>query len=887
MALATYRKKRSFNDTPEPEGGKPGATQLRFVVQKHDASHLHYDFRLEIQGVLKSWAVPKGPSLNPADKRLAMEVEDHPYDYKDFEGIIPEGNYGAGTVIVWDEGTYEPLVPAESKQEMEKDLMKQWKAGSMKFRLNGKKLRGEFALVRMKGREKNAWLLIKHKDAYASEADITTKDKSVVSRKTIAQMAKASSKGPGAKAVAPPPRKTAAPKKAAKKNVQKKGAISGTGEDIKKILAGAPEAAFPKSVIPMLATLVDEPFDNDDWEYEVKWDGYRALAFCNNRTTKLLSRNEKSFSDRFYPVTDAVKAWHIRAVLDGEIVAVNDEGLPDFNRLQNWQKPSDGPLQYYIFDLLWYEGKDLRGLPLSRRKAILSSIIPDKHPIIKLSDSLNVAGTTLFKQVSGMGLEGIIAKRSNSRYHPGERSRDWLKIKAQKRQEVVIGGYTRNQGSSKAFSSLLLGVFEGKKFRYVGKAGTGFKEQEQRTLLALFEPLIRKTSPFDETPDVDTSSPFRPRPPRAAVVWLQPELVCEIRFTEITEGGVFRHPAFIALREDKKPTAVKEEKELPTGAVVTDEAGPPQSRKSPAKTAKKPQKKTVKVNNNELVFTNLDKVLWPDDGFTKGDLIDYYASVARYILPHIRNRPMSLHRFPNGIDKDSFYQKDMTDKVPGWVATYPYKAEGDNEQKNYMLCQDKASLLFMANLGAIDVNPWNSTIERPENPTWCALDLDPDKTNTFDQVIAVAQAIHEFLESIKVPSFCKTSGSTGMHIYIPLGNKYSYDQSQMFARFIAGEVSQLFDFTSIERMTGKRKGRIYIDYLQNRAAATLAAPYSVRPKPGATVSMPLHWEEVKEGLSMKDFTIANALDRIRSEGDIFKPVLGKGIDLKAVLRKLG
>lgn len=892
MALSKYKQKRSFVDTPEPEGGKPSANELRFVVQKHDASHLHYDFRLEINGVLKSWAVPKGPSLNPEDKRLAMEVEDHPYDYKDFEGIIPKGNYGAGSVIIWDEGTYEPLEPFKDKKSAERDLYKQWKSGSIKVRLKGKKLKGEFALVKMKGQQENAWLLIKHKDKYASETDVTTKDKSVVSKKTLAQIEKAAEKDVSKKAVVKSAKKASVSKKAAVKKkattTKKISTGSTVNNEIEKLLSSAPKGAFPKFIKPMLATLVDEPFDDDSWEFEVKWDGYRALTFKDSKKTELLSRNQKSFADKFYPVMEAMEAWDDEFVVDGEVVALDKDGIPSFNILQNWKSEEQGDLQYYIFDLLWYQGKNLMGLPLTERKAILEAIIPKNHPVIKLSDSLNVAGTTLFKQVSKMGLEGIMAKRSSSTYIPGDRSKDWLKIKAQKRQEVVIGGYTKNEGSSKAFSSLLLGVFEGKDFKYVGKAGTGFKEKEQKELLELFKPLIRKTSAFKEKPDVEKPSRFRPNPPKAEVVWLKPEIVCEIHFTEITESGVFRHPAFIALRDDKRASSVKAERELATEEIVEDESAAPKRTKRTAKKSvvQHKDKQAVKVGGVELIFSNQDKVLWPDDGFTKGDLIEYYSEISKYILPHLKDRPMSLHRFPNGIDKQSFYQKDMTDKVPDWIELYPYQSEDDKEQKNYMLCQNKAALLYMANLGAIDVNPWNSTIKNPENPTWCALDLDPDKGNTFDQVIEVAQAIHEYLESIKVPSYCKTSGSTGIHIYIPLANKYTYDQSQMFAKIIASGVNQLFDYTSIERMTGKRKGKIYIDYLQNRPGATLAAPYSVRPKPGATVSMPLHWEEVKKGLKLKDFTIENALERVKAEGDIFKPVLGKGINLKSVLQKM-
>lgn len=666
MALSTYKQKRSFEDTPEPEGGKPDAEQLRFVVQKHDASRLHYDFRLEIKGVLKSWAVPKGPSLNPADKRLAMEVEDHPYDYKDFEGIIPKGNYGAGTVIVWDEGTYEPLEPFKDKKSAENDLYKQWKSGSIKVLLKGKKLKGEFALVKMKGQQENAWLLIKHKDKYASEADVTTKDKSVVSKKTLEQLEKAAEKNISEEAVkksskrAVAPKKTAttkttksAPKKTATKLSTKSDVKDAQLEDeIEQLLSSAPKKPFPKSIKPMLASLVDEPFDNDDWEFELKWDGYRALTFKTKNKTEIKSRNEKSFNDKFYPVTEAMSDWDIEGVFDGEIVAVNQDGVPNFNKLQNWKKEDDGTLLYYLFDLLWYNGKSLLDLPLAERKAILSSVIPQDHPVIKFSDSLNVAGTTLFKEVSKIGLEGIMAKRSNSRYVPGDRSKDWLKIKAQKRQEVVIGGYTLNEGSSKAFSSLLLGVFEGKKFKYVGKAGTGFKAKEQQELLKLFKPLIRKTSAFSEEPNVEKPSRFRPNPPKADVVWLRPQLVCEVHFTEITPDGVFRHPAFIALREDKKPTSVKAEHELQIEDIVEESnIHKPSKRSTNKNVAQHKSKKAVKVGGKELLFSNQDKVLWPDDGFTKGDLIEYYSEIANYILPHLKDRPMSLHRFPNGIDK--------------------------------------------------------------------------------------------------------------------------------------------------------------------------------------------------------------------------------------------
>jgi len=897
MALKEYRKKRTFSNTPEPTGGKAPDKALRFVVQKHKASRLHYDFRLEMDGTLKSWAVPKGPSLNPEDKRLAMEVEDHPYDYKDFEGVIPKGNYGAGTVIVWDEGTYEPLEEKGSKKAMEKKLLEQWKDGSIKFVLHGKKLKGEFALVRMKTKEDNAWLLIKHRDEYAGKEDITLKDKSVISRKTVEQVAKADADAADEED-APDEEPHKKPAKTVKAKVKQladpdKNINTKQETDVRAILEKASKAPFPKTLAPMLATLVSEVFDDPQWEYEVKWDGYRAITFMNGESVKLKSRNNKSFEEKFYPVFHAVKSWGIKAVVDGEIVVVTDEGVSNFNKLQNWRSEEDGELLYYVFDLLWYKGKNTMELPLSERKALLQTLIP-KDGIIRNGYSIRAKGSEFFDAACKLGLEGIIAKRSDSRYYPGERSRDWLKIKSQKRQEAVIGGYTRNEGTSKPFSSLLLGVYKGRQFKYVGKVGTGFRSKDQQEMLRLFQPLIREDSPFSERPYYNKPSRFRPHPPHAEVVWLQPELVCEIHYTEVTDDSVFRHPAFIALREDKDPRAVTAEKEIPVEKVLDEEEDNMKEdiTKTPAarqrRTLVNPSENTQvrEINGNELKFTNLKKILWPEEKYTKGDMLNYYWQVAPYILPYLKDRPQSLNRFPNGINGQNFYQKDVTRKVPAWVEKYTYKSEDEPQLKHYMLCNNEAALLYMANLAAIEINPWSSTIHQPDHPTWCLLDLDPDKDNTFEQVIEVARAIHELLEDIKVPSYCKTSGSTGLHVYIPLGARYSYDQSQLFAKWIAAQVNALFDFTSIERMTDKRKGKIYIDFLQNRPAATLVAPYSLRPKPGATVSMPLYWDEVKKGLRMTDFTITNAIERIKSEGDIFRPVLGKGINLKRILSDL-
>ncbi|WP_342085955.1 DNA ligase D [Dyadobacter sp. OTU695] len=900
MSLTKYNEKRSFDKTPEPKGGKAAKEELIFVIQKHDASRLHYDFRLEMDGVLKSWAVPKGPSTDPSVKRLAMMVEDHPYDYKDFEGIIPEGNYGAGTVMVWDFGTYEPLEEVngklkgvKGKKAQEKLALKELYSGSLKVKLNGKKLKGEYALVKTKGMEENAWLLIKHRDSFASEDDITEKDRSAVSRRTLQGIEKDGDAVWESNHEEKKPAKTKSAGKTEAKDPAEDAAVEkkSPDADVAAILKKGKEQKFPADLQPMLATLVDGPFDDPGWEYEVKWDGYRALAYLNKGEVTLQSRNKKSFNDKFYPVYQQLGEWKINAVMDGEIVVINEKGLSDFNALQNWRSEADGELVYYAFDILWLEGKSLIHLPLTERKAILQSIVDENSPV-QLGYSIAADGKAFFEAAQKMGLEGIIAKKSDSEYYPGIRTRDWLKIKISKRQEVIIAGYTLNEGSSKLFSALLLAAYDKGELQYVGKVGTGFKEKQQKEMMALFKPLITKKSPFKETPDYNKPSRFRPNPPHANATWLKPELVCEISFTEITQDGVFRHPSFEGMREDKSAKDVVREVEKPAEEVVEEiEAKSEKIIKKPAKAKRKtllnPKEETQvrKINGHEVKFSNLGKLYWPDDKIQKRELINYYYQVAPFILPYLENRPLSLNRFPNGIKGKSFYQKNVTGKVPDWIETTPYVSEGEN--KNFMLCNDEATLLYMANLGAIDVNPWNSRIETPDNPDWCLLDLDPDTTNTFEQVIETAQAIKGLLDSLSVPSYCKTSGSTGLHIYIPLGAKYSYDQCQLFAEWVAGQVQhQLPDFTSVERMTKNRKGKLYIDYLQNRAKAMLAAPYSVRPKPGATVSMPLHWDEVKIGLQLKDFTIYNAIERIQQEGDLFKPVLGEGIDLEEVIEKM-
>ena len=896
MGLAKYKEKRSKEKTPEPFGGKPNGKELKFVVQKHDASHLHYDFRLEMDGVLKSWAVPKGPSTDPEVKRLAMMVEDHPYDYRDFEGIIPKGQYGGGTVIVWDEGTYHPIDPEEKDvRKQEKQLLHELHSGKLKFTLKGKKLKGEFALIKAYGRGENAWLLMKLNDRYASKVDITTKNKSVISKKTIEQMEKSPDKIYGRKTtgkatlasdkvttkitakIARQPKKTASTKEKSPRKTS-----------LTTLLKTAPKQPFYTSIAPMLATLVDQPFDNEGWLYEVKWDGYRAVAFLNGTTAALKSRNHKSFNEKFYPIYDVLKSLKLQAVLDGEVVVVDENGHANFSKLQNWRSEADGDLLYYVFDILWYKEHDLKGLALTDRRKILEAILPE-HPQLKLSTTFETSGIDFLAAAKKTGLEGIMAKRKDSRYHADDRTRDWVKIKANKRQEVVIGGFTRNEGTSKPFSSLLIGVFNKKKdFIYIGKVGTGFNNQLQKELMERFTPLIISKPAFAAEPDVNKPSRFRPNPPHASVTWLKPQLICEVSFTEITNDGVMRHPSFDGMRDDKKAKEVVLEKEKPITEIVGEQHPLIQPReKQGRKTLLNPSETTQvkKIGGHEMKFTNLNKIFWPIEKIKKVELINYYYQMAPILLPYLKERPESMNRYPNGITGKSFYFKNVKGKVPDWMDTYDYYSEADHEEKEYLVTNNEATLLYMINMGCIELNPWSSTIKKPDYPTFCIIDLDPDK-NTFNQVIETAQVTKVILDDMGVPSYCKTSGSTGLHIYIPLGNKYTYEQSKEFGRIIATLVNrELPKFTTMERPISHRNGKLYIDFLQNRPHATIACAYAVRPKPGATVSMPLQWNEVKTGLKMSDFNIYNAIERVQSLGDIFKPVLGKGIDLKKVVAK--
>jgi bifunctional non-homologous end joining protein LigD len=659
------------------------------------------------------------------------------------------------------------------------------------------------------------------------------------------------------------------------------------------ILKKGKRSPMPKNIEPMLATLVNEPVKEEGWVYEMKWDGYRAVAYMQNGKVDICSRNNKSFNQKFYPLHEALQQWNINAVIDGEIVVVNEHGVPGFSDLQLWRSEADGQLLYYLFDILWLEGFSVMHLPLEERKQLLKVILPKENPHLRISEILKDDGEEAFELAKQLHLEGVMAKKAGSIYTIGKRTKDWLKIKTEKRQEFVIGGYTHNEGSSKLFSALLLGIIEKGSFHFVTPVGTGFNKKMQEEVIKKLRPYETNTCPFSIVPDYNKPSRFRPNPPKATVTWAKPKLVAEISYREETKSGAIRQPSFKGLREDKKTNEVVREVAINTNELVRRHKlvkqniikAPP---KRERKTLLNPKEETQTrvIGGHELRFTNLSKVFWPKEGYTKRDMINYYYQVAPYMLPYMKDRPQTLNRHPHGINGESFYQKDVKGKAPSWIETFPYFSHREQKEKEFLLCTNEASLLYIASLGCIEMNPWSSTAKNPDNPDWCIIDLDPDN-NSFEQVIQAARVTKEVLDAIDVPSYCKTSGSSGLHIYIPFGAKYTYHDSKEFARRIAKIVhAELPHFTSIERNTAHRGGNMYIDFLQNRPQATVAAPYSLRPKPGATVSAPLYWEEVKKGLKLSNFTLRNMPARLKKEGDIFKGVLSKGINMQKAIKKI-
>ncbi len=843
MTLKKYREKRKFERTPEPEGREETARgPLRFVVQLHSASRLHFDFRLELESTLKSWAVPKGPSLDPQERRLAVMVEDHPLEYQSFEGIIPKGNYGAGTVMVWDAGTYYSRETPD-RDASERVLIEGLKKGHITFILEGRKLKGEFALVKLKRGEDNAWLLLKKGDAFAGRRDVLEFNRSVLTNRTLEEITQ---HAPAAQEIW----------------------ISQPRNPLPN-LDDAPASRMIHNVRPMLATPVERAFDRAGWLFEIKWDGYRAIAEIEGGQVRLYSRNQLSLEDRFASLVKSLQRFGHDTVLDGEVVAIDESGKPRFQLLQDYQQTKRGHLVYYVFDLLYLSGHDLRQLPLRRRKELLKQVLPN-DPQLSLSDHLEEHGIEFFNLVSQQGLEGVIAKDGSSPYLTGRRTLSWLKVKAHQRQDAVIGGFTLPAGGRKHFGALLLGAFKGKELIYIGHVGTGFSGKLLEDIGSQLRPLVQQACPFKTKPAGN-----------APVRWVKPELTCEVSFLEWTNERVMRHPVFLGMRQERHASSVQ--LQTPLSDRLDDAPAEEESRPDPPEPSR--TEESPSVGGRLLKLTNLNKVYWPDEKYTKRELIHYYRDVASFILPYLKDRPESLNRHPNGIKGESFYQKDI-EHHPAWVKTVRIVSESQGKEIRFLLCQDEATLVYMANLGCIEINPWSSRLGMLDQPDFLVIDLDPEDI-VFEAVVDAALVVRQVLEDAGAESYCKTSGKTGLHIYVPLGGRYNYDQARQFSEIIARLAHRkLSKATSLERNPRKRQKKVYLDFLQNRRGQTLAAPYSARPHPGATVSTPLKWEEVKHGLDPSLFTIRTLRKRLDKVGDLWAPVSNGAIDLVKCLERL-
>ena len=889
--LEEYRRKRKFDRTPEPTGapdvdeaqkteprsaatpvrdGKPAAGGKRtrlpkpmpklrlepsrhgehgntFVVQKHSATRLHYDFRLAIDGTLKSWAVPKGPSQSQSDKRLAVQTEDHPLEYGNFEGKIPEGNYGAGTVMVWDRGTFVVEGDPGKSQAPVLDMLPQLARGEIKFSLNGQKLRGGFVLVKIKRSEKgNEWLLIKHKDA-AEDAkwNIDEHDGSALTGRSLAEIAEQA-----------PPKRSRFPIEA-------------------REVHGAGKSAMPSRVEPMLATLVEQPFSDPGWLFEIKWDGVRAMAWIADGVLTLRSRNNIDITARYPELAALAKRFAGReAILDGEIVALDAEGRGDFQRLQERmhvrapgeKQVRETPVVYFAFDLIYCDGYDLRDAPLLERKQLLQRMLHATERF-RYADHQPEHGKELYELAKENGLEGIVAKRADSRY-VSDRSASWAKLKVSQTLDAVVGGWTEARTEAIPFGSLLLGLYEGKKLRFIGHVGSGFDGKKHAELSGRFKELRAAASPFENVPETN-EKPF----------WIKPELVARVKFGGWTQEKYLRHPVFIGLREDLKPEECKWESEVavtaPTivrapdvvGKVISSEAAiEAELFKGRAETI------NIELDGKRLRFSNLNKVYFPESGYTKRDLLAYYYRMADHILPFLRERALVLRRYPDGIQGQAFFQKDLIEGLPEWFKTAPIDSEERGKQIHYATADDRAALLFLTGLGCIDHNPWTSRLDDLEHPDYFFFDLDPSDGTEFSVVVIIARALQEKLEELGIVSFLKTSGATGFHIFIPVEPLYTYEQLRTFGEIIARTVTaQHPNLVTNERSVAKRPaGRVLIDVQQNAMGRPLACAYSVRAFAKAPVSTPVLPRELKSGLKPENLNIKTVFARLKDKGDLWK-----------------
>jgi bifunctional non-homologous end joining protein LigD len=891
--LSEYQKKRDFSKTKEPAGQVHDAASRVFVVQKHAATRLHYDLRLELDGVLKSWAVPKGPSMNPGDKRLAIQVEDHPYDYRKFEGSIPKGEYGGGEVIVWDEGTYAP----EGGMSAHEGLAK----GDFKFQLFGEKLRGSFVLVRIKHSKtgaKNEWLLIKHRDSFIDPNwDAEQHGESVLTGRSLEDIAKGRP-GSGQRRIVDPSTLTGAAK--------------------------AKMPSMPKGVPVNLAQLQEHSFSHPDWLFEIKWDGVRSLAQIENGKTTLWARSGRDVTREYPEFADLATHFRVQNVIaDGEIATLDDEGRSDFQKLQNRlgsQNPSQKvmqsiPVNYYFFDILYADGYDLRRVPLVERKQFLKDVLITDNRI-HFSDHVAEQGEALFEAAREKGLEGIIAKKADSTY-AGSRTSSWVKIKIVQELDAVVAGYTAGRGSRKFFGALALGLYDKRELKFIGSVGTGFDESMQEKIFDRLQELRTPRSPFQKIPSL-----------KETVEWVKPELVARVKYGKWTEDTHLRVPVFLSLRNDRAPEdctfdevrPAEEPAELgaaskKTGKTPTSKARAKQHTPQPSpvvnqpvkegKSAKPPQSSAkpqadelrdgksetldIESDGQRLHLTNLNKIYFPELAIKKRELLAYYYRMAGYILPYLQDRPIVMRRYPDGVDGKAFFQKEAPSYLPDWIETATVHSDERGGEMQYVLANNRATLLYLTNLGCIDHNPWSSRADSQDHPDYVFFDLDPTPGTPFSDVMHIAKEIYTLLKSIKMNHYLKTSGASGFHIFLPLVPEYTYEQTRTFAEVVARIVSAANPkLTTSERTVSKRPdGRIMIDALQNARGKPLACVYSARAFPKATVSTPLHPDELTPKFNVEKWNLRNFNDRLNDVGDLWKDfwqkrqTLDRGLDLLA------
>ena len=841
-SLDTYRQKRDPARTPEPfaapRPSPSAAGAQRFVVQQHAARRLHWDLRLEIDGVLVSWAVPRGPAVDPKEKRLAVQTEDHPLEYADFEGLIPAGNYGAGAMIVWDAGSYRSVDGHPPGDGL--------RAGKLDLELRGHKLRGRWALVRTKGSEGKDWLLFKKADGYRSSAEpVDAQPGSVLSGLTVTEL---------------------------RDGVRRDAVLESMAQQ-----AEAPRRALPaRALSPMLAETADEPFSRPGWIFELKYDGIRVLIVRDDdRPPRLLARSGRDVTESFPEI--AAAAAHLpaqRFVVDGELIALDERGSGSFERLQQrlgltnkWsvaRAAAEVPVQVYGFDLLAAAGYDLRGLPLTARKAMLRQLLPAQG-VIRYADHIEEHGALFFEEACQHGVEGMLAKRADSPYASGRRSRDWVKIKAPKTADLAVVGFVPGKGARAALGALMLAWRGDGELVYAGNVGSGLSDKSVAALLPQLRAAARPTPAFVSI-----------EPLARQAVFVEPTLVAEVRFTEATERGLLRQPVFRRLRDDKRA----EEADVLPAARSAFSVQRFALAEAPPAAEDVDRTPNAERSAERFLPTNPTKLFWPADGYTKGDLLAYYGAIWPAIAPYLRDRPVVLTRYPDGIEGKSFFQKNAPDFVPEWVPTCRI------EDTEYFLCNEREALLYVINLGCIPLHVWSARQQTIEHPDWAILDLDP-KDAPFSDVLAVAKRIHALLAPLDVPHYIKTSGQDGLHVLIPLGGRLTHDEAKSFSEVLARlVVADLPDIATIVRPLGRRAGKVYVDFLQNGFGKTIVAPFSVRPRAGAPVSTPLAWSEVTARLDPARFTIRTVPKRLRSGRDPMRDVLETSIDVAAVLTHL-